>query len=112
MSHLTRGLPLTGMTHFIDVFQATVDPKQVEHLLSVRTEAMAGLVERVPSFVRADLVRIDDRTWLDILVWNSETGVQEAMAAADEIPALVEMHNLMHEVTRHERGAVAHAVGA
>lgn len=33
MSQSARGVPLTGMTHTIDVFQATVAPERGERLL-------------------------------------------------------------------------------
>lgn len=112
MSQSTGAAPLTVMTHYTDVFQATLDPAKAERLLIVRAAAMEQLAARVPSFVRADLVRLDERTWLDILVWSAETGAQDAMAAAADIPALVEMHELMDEVTRHEQGVVAHTVVA
>lgn len=85
-------------THFVHVFRATVDPANVERLLEVRPKAIAQAQAVCPALVRAELARLDEQTWLDILVWSAADGAEQLMARAGEAPLLGEMHGLIGEV--------------
>lgn len=86
------------MAHFVQVFRAKVDPADVERLLAVRPTAIAEARAACPVLVRAELVRLDAETWLDILTWTAPDGAEQLMADAEGLAALAEMHGLIGEV--------------
>lgn len=94
---------------YVQVFRATVDPTKAEDLLAIRAEAIAQAQQACPALVRAELVRLDERTWLDILVWNAPDGEAQLMAHAGELPLLGRMHALIGEVLSADRGELAHS---
>ncbi len=97
------------MSAIVDLFHATIPAGDAERLLRVRGPAIAQLRERCPGLRRAELVRVDATTWVDVLVWDSPG---DAAAAADQlaaIPALREMHALAGTPTAHVRGSLEHA---
>lgn len=65
----------------------TVDPADVAQLV----DAHPGLVEAVASVSgalrRVTLVRIDERTFVDIAVWDSREEAEAAVERVHEIPA-------------------------
>ena len=48
----------------VEIYRLEVDPADVESLLEIRRTR-----ELVPGLRQADLVRLDDRVWLDIRIW-------------------------------------------
>ena len=91
------------------VFRATVDPANVDALLDVRPRAIAQARQAQPGLLRADLVRLDETTWLDILVFDTADGDERLMAAAGDLTDLHAMHALIGDVTALDRGQVAHS---
>ncbi|MFC8847431.1 MULTISPECIES: hypothetical protein [unclassified Micromonospora] len=96
------------MTNEIQVFRATIDPANVSRLLEIRPAALAQAQAACPVLVRAELVRLDEQTWLDILTWSEPGGAAKLMAVAGELPLLGEMHSLLGEVLSVDTGELAH----
>ena len=74
------------MTEYLQVWRAKVAEADVERLLAVRPAAIAEAQRLCSERLRAELVRLGDGTWLDVLAWSSADGEQigrgEIMAAA------------------------------
>lgn len=98
------------MKPIVDVFKAEIDQSDVDQLLAARRTAIPALTKLVPGLLRADLVQLDDGSWLDILVWRDEASAAAAMACSADIPTLHEMHDIIGAPERHERGRVEHSL--
>lgn len=96
------------MANEVQVYRATVDPANVPRLLEIRPAALAQAQAACPVLLRADLVRLDERTWLDILTWSERGGVDQLMAVAGELPLVGEMHALFGEVLAVDTGELIH----
>ena len=94
------------MTEFLHVWRAKVDDEDVERLLAVRPAAIAEAQRLCPELLRADLVRLGDGTWLDILTWSCADGEERLMARAEEFDALHAMHELLEEAEQVGRGEI------
>lgn len=86
-----------------------MDPANVERLLEVRPLAIQEFQRALPELVRAELIRLDDDTWLDVLVWSEPVSKDRVSEAAMQSPSSVEMHGLVGEVISVERGELASA---
>jgi hypothetical protein len=98
------------MNSLIDVFKSEVPEPQAERLLELREAALPELRRRCPGLLRAELVRLDATTWLDLLEWRDAQAAEEAATHFGAIPELIEMHELVGAPERHERGEVVHCV--
>ena len=98
------------MPRVVDVYRAKVDPANVERLLEVRGPAIAAFQREVPELLRAQLVRLDDDTWLDILEWSEPVDQERQQAAAAASSEAMEMHELVTEPLGHDRGELVHAL--
>jgi hypothetical protein len=94
------------MTEFVQVWQAKVADADVEPLLAVRPAAIAEAKRLCPELVRADLVRVGDGTWLDVLTWSVVDGEERLMAKAEEFDALTRMHGFLENAEQVGRGEV------
>ena len=57
------------MAEFVQVWRAKVADADVAPLLTVRPAAIAEAKRLCPELLRADLVRVGDGKWLDVLTW-------------------------------------------
>ncbi|OJF15234.1 hypothetical protein [Couchioplanes caeruleus] len=70
----------------MELARFTVDPSDVEAMLQARPAMLAALRERFAGFESLRLVRLDEWTWLDVVVWASRAQADEAAAKIGEIP--------------------------
>ncbi len=94
------------MSQYVQVWKAKVAEGDVEHLLAVRPDAIAEAKRLCPALVRAELVRVDDETWMDVLTWNAPDGEEQLMARADDFDALHRMHSFLESAEQVGRGEV------
>jgi hypothetical protein len=94
------------MTEYLQVWRAKVPEANIERLLAVRPAAIAEAQRLCPELLRADLVRLADGTWLDVLAWTCADGEERLMAHADEFEALHAMHALLEGAERVGRGEI------
>ena len=97
------------MAFEVQVYRTTVDPANVDRLLEIRPSAIAQAQAACPLLVRADLIRLDERTWLDILTWTEPGAADKLMAVAGELPLVGQMHALIDEVVAVDTGELAHS---
>jgi hypothetical protein len=97
---------------YIEIYRARIDPGNADRLLEIRADAVAEFQRLVPELRRADLVRLDDDVWLDILTWSAPVSEERIAEAAEAAPVSAEMHSLMTEMLAHDRGELVHTSGA
>ena len=96
----------------IEIYRAKIDPAQVDRLLEIRADAVAEFREHVPQLLQADLVRLDDDVWLDVIVWSEPVDEERVAGAAGAGAATAEMHALITDVIGHDRGEIGHSTGS
>jgi hypothetical protein len=96
----------------IEIYRVKIDPANVDRLLEIRAAAVAEFQEQVPELVRADLVRLDDDVWLDILAWSAPVDPDRVNAAAQCTPTSAEMHSLIACELGHDTGELVHSTGS
>src|SRR5262245_15277880 len=79
-----------GTMPSIEVYRVRIEPDDVERLLEIRAAAVSEFREQVPELLRAELVRLDEHVWLDILTWSEEVDADRLGAAAQCTPASAE----------------------
>ncbi|MGH9157147.1 MAG: hypothetical protein ACRD1K_15205 [Acidimicrobiales bacterium] len=94
------------MTQYVQVWKAKVAEGNVEPLLAVRPEAIAEAKRLCPALVRADLVRVEGSTWLDVLTWSAPDGEEQLIAHAESFDALHRMHGFLEDAEQVGRGEV------
>src|SRR5512132_1074800 len=97
------------MSEFIQLFRARVPDESVAPLLEVRPSAIAEARRLCPELLGAELVRLDDGTWLDVLRWSSADGEERLMKRAADFDAVTKMHGLLLEVEEPLRGEILHS---
>ncbi len=97
------------MTEYLQVWRAKVADADVERLLAVRPAAIAEARRLCPDLLRADLVRLGDGTWLDVLTWSCADGEERLMARAEAFDALHTMHELLEDAEQIGRGEIIRA---
>ena len=94
------------MSQYVQVWRAKVADEDVEPLLAVRPAAVAEAKRLCPELLRAELVRVGDGTWLDVLTWSVADGEERLMAKADEFDALNRMHGFLEDAEQVGRAEV------
>jgi heme-degrading monooxygenase HmoA len=64
----------------------TADPASVDTLLARRAALIAAVRRSHPGLREASLVRVDDRTFVDVWRWDSADAMRAAVAAAPSMP--------------------------
>jgi hypothetical protein len=93
---------------YLQIFRARVPEQSVAALLEIRPAAIAEAQRLCPELLRAQLVRLDDTTWLDVLTWSRPDGERRLMARAAEFDAITKMHDLLVDVEEPLRGEIIH----
>jgi hypothetical protein len=97
------------MTEYLQVWRAKVAEDDIDRLLAVRPAAIAEARRLCPELLRADLVRLGNGAWLDVLTWSCADGEERLMARAEEFDALHSMHELLQDAEAIGRGAIVPA---
>ena len=97
------------MTEYLQVWRAKVPEDNVERLLEIRPAAIAEARRLCPELLAAELVRLGDGTWLDVLRWSCPDGEERLMRYADRFDALHKMHDLLEEAEQVARGEIVAA---
>jgi hypothetical protein len=94
------------MTEYLQVWRANVADGRVERLLELRPAAIAEAQRLCPELLAADLVRLDDGSWLDVLRWSCPDGEERLMQHADQFDAVQKMHELLEDAVQVGRGEI------
>jgi hypothetical protein len=93
---------------FMTVWRTRVPESSVDDLLAIRDGAIAEAQRLCPELLRADLVRLPDGEWFDVLTWSVPDGEDRLMARESEFDVLHRMHALIGEIVGVDRGEVVH----
>ena len=94
------------MSLYVQVWRAKVADENVEQLLAVRPAAIAEAKRLCPELARAELVRVGEGVWLDVLTWSVADGEERLMGRAQEFDSLGRMHGLLESAEQVGRGEV------
>jgi hypothetical protein len=95
----------------IEIYRVKIEPADVDRLIEIRAAAVAEFQEQVPELLQADLVRLDDGAWLDILTWSEPVDAERIAKAAECTPTSAEMHGSIADVLGHDQGELVHSSG-
>jgi hypothetical protein len=90
----------------MELARFTVDPDDVEAMLDARPAMLRALRERFEGFEVLHLVRLDERTWLDVVRWASRAQADQAAATIGEVPECRAAFAYIKEVVAMEHGEV------
>ena len=96
------------MGEYLQIFRARVPEASVAAVLEIRPAAIAEAQRLCPELLRAQLVRLTDGTWLDVLTWSRPDGEQRLLERAAEFDAITRMHDLLVDVEQPLRGEILH----
>ena len=99
------------MGEYLQVWRARVPEDNVEQLLELRPVAIAEAQRLCPELLAADLVRVGDGTWIDVLRWSAPDGEERLMAHADQFDAVHKMHGLLEDAVQVGRGEIVGGLG-
>ncbi len=94
----------------IELARFTVRPENAEEMLERRPALARTLREQFPGFLSLALVRLDERTWLDVVEWSDRSGAEAAQEAIMGNPDCRAFLELIDEVVAMEHGEVAQHV--
>jgi len=93
----------------IEIYRVRIDPSDVDRLLEIRDAAVAEFQREVPELMRAELVRLEEDVWLDILLWSEPVDPERLSRAAACTPTSAEMHGLIADELGHDAGELRHS---
>jgi hypothetical protein len=99
------------MAEYLHVWRARVPEGNVRRLLEVRPAAIAEAQALCPELLGADLVRLEDGTWLDVLRWSAPDGDERLMQHAARFDAVEKMHALLEDAEQVGRGEIVTGAG-
>ena len=84
----------------------TADPADADLVLERRGQLIAAIRERYAGPSETRLVRVDERTWVDMWRWDSPEIMNAALAGAPSLPEAAAAFAVAHDVTA-EHGELA-----
>ena len=73
------------MTPAFELATFTVRDGEEQALLAERPAMVDALAERFPGLLAAWLVKQDDGTWVDVILWQSRVAAEDAAAHVEEV---------------------------
>jgi hypothetical protein len=95
------------MSAVYEVVHSRVRTDVEDEMLALRPTMIDAVRSRCPGMLDAQLVHLDDGTWLDIVTWSSREAAQRATEQFGSIPEAVAMSRLVDEVLSFRHGTAA-----
>jgi hypothetical protein len=95
-----------SMAEYIQVWRANVAEGSVKRLLELEPAAIAEAQRLCPDLLGANLVHLEDGTWLHVLRWSRADGEERLMAHADKFDVVEKMHALLEDAEQVGRGEI------
>lgn len=90
----------------LELTRYRIDPSRSEELTRLWPLAVEAIRRRCPGLLEANLVRLDEHTFLDAWRWESREAALAAAAVAPSIPEAATMFALITEPPIMEHGTV------
>ena len=97
------------MPNCLEAIRFTVKPGCEEELLSLRDRMLADVRAKHDGLLRAELCRLDDGTYLDVLLWESKDHAERANADQENIAGFLAWVSNVQEVQAFKMSDVLHA---
>ena len=72
----------------IEMVRFTIKPGAEEALVDERPAMVEAVRAEFPGMLSAHLAKLDETTWLELIVWTSREAAQRATEKAHDIPAV------------------------
>ena len=99
------------MAQAIEMVRFTVKPGEEGALVAERPGMLEALTAVYPGLASARLAKLDETTWLDMIVWESREGALAAAEGAPNIPEVAAWFGHFAEVLGMEHADVVVAAG-
>ncbi|MGH9228800.1 MAG: hypothetical protein ACRD07_08730 [Acidimicrobiales bacterium] len=99
------------MSVYLQVWRARVPEDSVTPLLEIHQAAIAEARRLCPELLGADLVRLDDGSWLHVLRWSAPDGDERLMQHAEHFDAVTMMHAHLEDAEQVGRGEIVDVAG-
>lgn len=86
----------------LEIVRYVVSPEREAEMREKRRVAVEAIERHCPGFVSAQLARLDERTWIDLVVWTNRQAATAAAARAPEIPEAAAYFATLQEVVAME----------
>ena len=96
----------------IELARFTVDPARVEAMLAARPAMVEELRRHCPGFRRIRLTKLDEKTWLDVVEWETREDAEAATAKVMELPGCAAVFGHISEVVAMEHAQVVQQADA
>jgi len=93
----------------LEIARFTARPDEEEALVIERPAMLEALQSECSGLVSAHLAKLDDRTWIDVIVWRTREEALAAQEKAFAIPPVAAWFGHIDEVLAMEHADVAHA---
>lgn len=90
----------------------TADPADAETVLRRRRQLLDALRGRFSGPTETRLIRVDERTWVDMWRWDSEEILRAALDGAPQLPEAAAAFAVAHDVSAEQGGVVDEDVWA
>jgi hypothetical protein len=90
----------------------TADPADAATVLERRRKLLDAIRARFSGPVEARLIRVDERTWVDMWRWNSPETLQAALAGAPSLPEAAAAFAVARDVSAEQGDVVDEDVWA
>jgi quinol monooxygenase YgiN len=91
----------------VELARFRTHPGRADELIAARPGMLASFRAGRPGFVRADLVRITDDEWLDVVIWESSEAYAASRAKGGDTPAVQAFFAPIAELVSAEEGTLA-----
>ena len=99
------------MAEYLQAFRARVPQESVARLVEIEPVAIAEARRLCPALLGAELVRVDDDTWLHVLRWSDADGEEQLMRRSAEFDAIPKLHDLLADADEGVRGEIVNTSG-
>ncbi len=96
----------------LEITRFTVDPASVPAMMAARQALAGAIAEHCPGFQGLQLARLDERTWVDVVQWESPEAARAAEKAVMQLPECQAMFVLIEQVVSMEHGEMLQLVSA
>jgi hypothetical protein len=94
----------------VEITQFVVKPEQTEALLAARPGMLADFRADRAGFIRAQLVRLPEGHWLDLVWWRSAADFEASSAKGPNLPGIAAFFASIDSLVSSQQGTEADAV--